>query len=419
MLPRPIQSVLATLVALLALPILLWRRKTRRGLAQRLGHLPPPPARDGPRLWIHAASAGDVKNAWPVVRALKEARPSLTVLLTYVTNSAEQMVGTLSPPPDVHAYAPLDAPLFVRRALDAWRPAVLLLEMTELWPALVAQARARGVSVALCNGRMSPRSAARYAMLFGWLTNPVPALAVLCLQTDADRTRYLALGASPERAFVTGNCKFDAAARTPSPEKVAALRGVVGERGPLLCAGSTHAGEEDVVVGALAAARGVVPGCRLLWAPRYLEHVDGLMALCLSRGWRVARRSAGAVTCAAADVVILDTMGELAAAYALAQVALVGGSWVPRGGQNILEPAAQGVPVLHGPHMFLAPDQVEVLDGHGARLVNRGELPAAVVHWFTHDNDARREGEAGRAAVSAVAGAAARHTEHLLPLLPS
>jgi 3-deoxy-D-manno-octulosonic-acid transferase len=263
---------------------------------------------------------------------------------------------------------------------------------------------------------MSDRSARRYRTLFKLVSNPIPVLSRLCLQTEADLARYVALGAAPDRCRVTGNCKFDAAARTPPVEKVEALRAVVLPLGPLLVAGSTHLGEEDVVLEALAAARKVSPGTRLLWAPRYLEHADSLISRARNAGFSSGKRSGEA--CATADVVVLDTMGELAAAYALGTVAIVGGSFVPRGGQNILEPAAQGVPVLHGPHMFLAPDQTSVLDGNGALQVRREQVADALGAWLSHPLEATRVGALGRERVSAVAGAAARHLEHLGPLLP-
>ncbi len=417
MLPGALVGLLATVVCILAIPVLLLRGKTRPGLFQRLGARPPVP-RQGSRVWVHAASAGDVKNIWPVVRALREARPDVVVMLSYVTNSAAHMVPSLSPPPDVHAYVPLDAPVFVRRAFRRWQPALMLLEMTELWPSLLSELRRNNVPVALCNARMSARSFPRYQRLFAWLGNPVKDLAFVGAQTHKDRDRYLVLGAPAPLCVTTGNCKFDAAARTPSTEKVETLRALVAPKGPLLVAGSTHQGEEDVVLDALRAARMVEPQSRLLWAPRYLEHVDGIVAQVKAAGFSAQRRSGDAGTCATADVVVLDTMGELAAAYALGSVALVGGSFVPRGGQNILEPAAQGVPVLHGPHMFLAPDQVAVLDGHGAQQVTR-EAVASQVQALLRDVAAARDlGATGRAAVLGVAGAAAKHLPHVLVLLP-
>ncbi|MEW5850727.1 MAG: glycosyltransferase N-terminal domain-containing protein [Myxococcota bacterium] len=418
MLGRVLYAVMATVAALLAVPVLWLRPKTRGGLGARLGRPAVPPTLPaGPRLWVHAASAGDVKNIWPVVAALKTQQPELSVVLTVITDSGQTMAGKMTPAPDVVTFLPLDAPPFVSAAMARIRPDALLLECTELWPTLIAAASRRGIPIILCNGRVSERSARRYRAFFRLVDNPVSRLTRLCLQTEEDRARYVALGADASRCMVTGNCKFDAAARAPDPARLAALRADLGEPAGFLVAGSTHQGEEPVILSAFRRAREVDGGIRLLWAPRYLEHAESITRMCEQAGWRTARRSGGADACPGVDVVVLDTMGELAAAYALARVAIVGGSFVERGGQNILEPAAQGAPVLHGPHMFLAPDQTAALDGVGATQVTAEELPEAVAKWLIEADEARRVGQAGKERVASMAGAVARHMEVVGPVV--
>lgn len=416
---RFLASLLTTCVALLLVPWLWARPKTRPGLAARLGRpaLPAPPAHAVTRVWAHAASAGDIKNLWPVVRLLLGQRADIHLTLTTVTNSGADMAQAMAPAPHAFTYLPLDAPFAVRRAVAAMAPQLVLLECTELWPMLLATLHAHSVPVVLCNGRLSQRSLTRYRWLFRVLPNPVPHLALLLCQTRADADRYVALGADPARVHVVGNSKFDASAATPPAQKVALLADVLGA-GPWLAAGSTHAGEEDVVLDALTAARKVDPATRLLWAPRYAEHVEGLLEAARQRGFSSARRSAGPPDSQRADVVLLDSMGELAAAYAGARVALVGGSWVERGGQNILEPAAVGVPVVHGPHMFNLRDLADALDGVGALNVPRAEAAETVASLMRDPARAAALGAAGRERVQALSGAAARHMEHLAAVVP-
>jgi 3-deoxy-D-manno-octulosonic-acid transferase len=416
---RFLAGVLATVLVTLLAPLLWLRPKTRRGARARLGRPAVDPAAwpGRPRLWVHAASAGDVKNAWPVAARLRELRPDLAVILSVVTNSGEEMAHKLSPPPDATTYLPLDAPPYVQGTLDRLRPDLLLLECAELWPTLVHQAAHRGVPVAVVNGRLDARKMPSYKRFFALVGNPVGRLAAVCAQGEGDRARFVSLGLEESRCHVAGNCKFDAAARVPDQAKVEALRAALGKPGRLLVVGSTHTGEERVVLNAFLAAREVAPDLKLLWAPRYADHVAGLAGLCQARGLRAARRSAGPDGCREAEVLLLDTMGELAAAYALGTLAMVGGSWVPRGGQNILEPAAQGLPVVHGPHMFLSADQAAALDGHGASRVEAGEVGAELVGLLRHPEKAARRGSEGRAVVQGLAGAVGRHVAVLLPLL--
>lgn len=419
MLRRAFSRLLSSLAAVLLIPWLVWRPKTRPGLRARLGFPAalPPSVRSGVRVWVHAASAGDARNIWPVVRLLAQHRTDLRFILTTVTATGEQMAAALEPRPHHHTFLPLDAPGPATRSLKVLRPDVLLLECTELWPWALDAARAAGVTVILCNGRLSARSLPRYQRLFSLWPNPVPLFAALCVQGPDDAVRYQALGAPAQRVVVAGNCKFDSSAAPPDASKVAALHQVLGPAPAWLVAGSTHVGEEDLVLDALEAARSAVPGTRLLWAPRYPDHVPGLLQRVTARGLSGARRSQQN-PCANADVVMLDTMGELAAAYALGRVAIVGGSFVPRGGQNILEPAASGVPVLHGPHMHNLPELAQALDGNGALEVSRADLPTQVQRLMSDPEAARAMGATGRAHLQTLSGAAARHLAVVLPLLP-
>jgi 3-deoxy-D-manno-octulosonic-acid transferase len=402
----------------LALPVLLLRKKTRPGLRARLGAVHAPASDGKTRVWVHAASAGDVKNVWPVVRGLKEARPGVFVIVSVVTNSGQDMANKMHPPPDAVTFLPLDMPVFVRRSLNAVRPDVLLLECTELWPALMREAGRRAIPMVLCNGRMSERSAGWYRLLFAVVGNPLHHLSSLCLVSDEDRDRYARLGSSPQKCHVTGNCKFDAAAGGPDAQKVQTFREALGNPERVIVAGSTHSGEETVVLRAFAVARKSHADLKLVWAPRYLEHADSLVARARLAGFVTARKSDGRHACCHADVIILDTMGELAVAYTMAEVALVGGSFVNRGGQNILEPAAAGVPVLHGPDMRLSKDQARALDGVGGWGVSAEELPGALVKLLDDRTAARRMGQEGRAVVHALAGSAARHVAVIAALLP-
>lgn len=343
-----------SVAAALAAPGLRWhlRRRAARGreeaarLAEREGHGAARPA--GRLLWLHGASVGEARSLLPLLDALAAQAPELRFLVTTGTvTSAAAFPTWLAPelaPRIQHRYAPLDVPGWVARFLDGWRPDAAVRVESELWPNTLAACRARGIPVVLVNGRLSARSAGRWRRLAPRTARRLlGGFAAVIPRSAEDALRFETLGVT--RLAPPGDLKWAAAPLPAEAGALAALRAAVGAR-PVFLAASTHPGEEAVALAAAGLLRAALPGLLTILAPRHPERGAELAALAPG----AARRSAGALP-DAGPVHIADTLGELGLFYRLAGAALVGGSLVPRGGQNPLEPARLGCPVLFGPHM--------------------------------------------------------------------
>ncbi|MCC7384274.1 MAG: 3-deoxy-D-manno-octulosonic acid transferase [Deltaproteobacteria bacterium] len=411
-----------------ALPFLSLHPKLRRGARRRLGlyrqgERPFPASRgSGPRIWLHGASAGDLTALLPVIVELRARIPDATLIVSTMTSSGHAIAEErIKKHVDALTYVPWDLPGATRRAMAAIDPSLLVLEYAEMWPNLLAAARSRGARIAVVNGRLHERLLRRYRFFYRLFGNPLPMIDLLLMREEVEAERALDLGAPRGRVHATGNTKFDNVARPPAREVVERLRAAfsIGDE-PIFVAGSTHEGEERVVIAAYRAMREVAPRLRMILAPRYTERGGRVASLVESEGLRVVRRSEMPADASGADVLVLDTIGELTAAYQLARLVFVGGSFVERGGQNILEPAGLGRPVLFGPNMMNFRDAVEVLLGRGgiqvatpARLAEIGrELlgkPEEIAHL----------GEMAKAAVQKVSGASVKNAEALVDLLRS
>jgi 3-deoxy-D-manno-octulosonic-acid transferase len=276
------------------------------------------------------------------------------------------------------------------------------------------------VRIALTNGRFNPEKLGRYKLFFRAIGNPLRRIDGLLMRSDEEAERALTLGAAPDRVWVTGNTKFDALVLDGQPGREEALRGEMGldPARPVFMAGSTHEGEEELILGVYARLQERHPGLQLVIAPRYVERCGKIMALAAEAGLGVRLRSGGAGA-GHAPVTLLDTIGELAVAYRLATLVFVGGSFVTRGGQNVLEPAAQGCPVLFGPHMENFKDSVQVLQGRGGLQVATPEQLFRVADELLSRPDQIAElGGMARRSVSAIRGASARNVDHLIAMLP-
>jgi 3-deoxy-D-manno-octulosonic-acid transferase len=405
-----------------ALPVLLTHPKLRHGIPFRLGLYRRSFARGrgSPRIWLHGASAGDLLSLQPMMKELKARLPGCCIIVTTITNSGFVMARKKLAEADVIAYAPYDLPGATRRAVAALRPDLLVLEYTEIWPNLIRAARKGGARIALTNGRFNPQKMPRYRALFGAIGNPLRRIDCFLMRSDEEAERVLALGAAPDRVWVTGNTKFDALVLDGPAGREDALRAAMSLQPgrPVLMAGSTHDGEEELLLAVYAELRARHPGLQLVVAPRYVERAGRIVALAAQAGLSVRLRSAGAAA-GPADVTVLDTIGELAAAYRLATLVFVGGSFVTRGGQNLLEPAAQGKPVLFGPHMENFKDSVQVLQGRGGLQVSTPDQLLKVADELLSRPDQIEElGALARRSVSAIRGASARNVEHMLSTLP-
>lgn len=403
------------LAFLLLWPFLLVHKKTRQGALRRLGFYPQGWLKESgrPRIWLHGASAGDLLALKPMVGELKKRLPGCTVVMSSLTDSGQAMARERIREVDAVTCLPWDLPGATARALEAIDPDLLVLEYTEIWPNLIHQARKRGVKVAITNGRFSPGKLDKYKQLFALIGNPLRKIDLFLMREEDEAERALALGAPADRVQVTGNTKFDTLLPA-TPGEDSRLREAVGEGTFFIC-GSTHEGEEAQLLPVFAKLRAEHPGLRLLIAPRYVERAGKIASLATGAGFSCGLRSAGA---AGAEVVILDTIGELSSAYRLASLVFVGGSFTNRGGQNILEPAAQGRPVLFGPNMDNFRDSVQVLVGRGGIQVQDPDGLYRVAHELLARPEKMAElGALARSAVLSIRGASARNVEQMARLL--
>jgi 3-deoxy-D-manno-octulosonic-acid transferase len=386
-----------------------WRR-----ISDRLGRLAPADRAAlgrGPVLWMHAASVGELRAVRPLLAALRNRRPGRVVLATTLTRTGLALAREL-PEVDAAMLLPLDAPAPVRGLLDGLRPEAFCFTETEIWPTLLVELARRQVPACMVSGRVSARTARRTR----WL-RPVyeRALAevVCCMQSAGDAARVIALGADPGRVHVAGNLKFEHLSG-PAPDGVRTLGALVAGR-PVLAAGSTHEGEEAAVLDAYEQVAARHPRLVLLLAPRHPERLDGVAHLVRGRGLALAGYRAlvaGDATLGAGPaVILLDVMGPLAHCYALCDAAFVGGSLVPVGGHNVVEPARAARPVLVGPYTATAGDAVErILDaGGGQRVRSAGELASALLRLVEDPAAARDMGRRAQAAIAGGEGALARH----------
>lgn len=417
-----VYAIASYVLFLVGLPVLLTHPKLRHGLALRLGLYRSAELGKGtPRIWLHGASAGDLLSLQPMMKELKARLPGCCIIVTTITNSGIEMARKkLGDVADVVVYAPYDLPGATRRAVAALRPDLLVLEYTEIWPNLIRSARKAGVRIALTNGRFNPAKLSRYRLLFGAIGNPLRRIDCFLMRSDEEAERVLALGAAPDRVWVTGNTKFDALVLDGAAGKEDALRTEMGldPARPIFMAGSTHDGEEELLLDVYAGLLERHPGLQLVVAPRYVERSGRILALAGEAGLSVRLRSGGAAA-GHAQVTVLDTIGELAVAYRLATLVFVGGSFVTRGGQNVLEPAAQGRPVLFGPHMENFKDSVQVLQGRGGlQIATPDQLLKVADELLSRPDQLDELGQLARRSVTQIRGASARNVDHMLSILP-
>lgn len=395
------------------------RGKYRRGLRERLGAIAPWAGPAAP-VWLHAVSVGEVMAAAPLATELRSRHPDLPVLASTVTETGRQVAEQWLPAARF-IFFPLDFGWAVGPALDRLRPRLVLLTETELWPNFLAACRQRGVPVVVVNGRISPRSFPRYRLVRHWFGRVLHDVRLFCMQSAQDAERILALGAPPDRVRVVGNLKYDlpTLGQAADPGAVRALLGLPSDR-RLVVAGSTHRGEEEVVLEAFLGLRRSRPDVCLLLAPRHPERLEEAERLVRRAGLTCVRRSQlPAQPLHGVRVILLDTMGELARLYAAADVVFVGGSLIPHGGQNLLEPAALARPVIHGPHMGNFAEMRDLFHRAGAALQveDAATLQAELGRLLDDPALSERMGKAGRDLVEAHRGATRRTADLVDALL--
>ena len=404
----------------IALAMNLWRglrdRSCWRALGERFGAGPRLPAGG---LWVHAVSVGEVQAALPLVRRLRARYPGLPFLLTTSTPTGRARAETLFGSEATVAYLPYDLPIAAARFLDRTRPQVAVILETELWPNLYRACARRGIPVVLASARVSARSVSRYRWLGSLIPRTLANGVLIGAQSAVDAERFAVLGASRSRIHVVGNIKFDLESPAGALAEGAQLREQIGRERAVWVAGSTHEHEEALLLDAHQTLSAQRPDALLVLVPRHPPRFESVASLLERRGFRFARRTRDTAAARDSGVLLVDTLGELVAFYASGDVAFVGGSLVPIGGHNLLEPAALGKPVLSGPYTANAAGIAPLLRDAGALeiVADAGALAARLGALFADPPARARAGESGRAVIAANRGALARLMALIEPLV--
>jgi 3-deoxy-D-manno-octulosonic-acid transferase len=392
-------------------------RKYAPTLKDRLGFLKIPTLQR--TVWVHAVSVGEVKSVRKLIERLRLSHSGRPLVLTTTTPTGQELAQNTEGLADYVFFFPLDLPGSIRRTLDRVNPELVLIAETEIWPNFLRECRKRRIPVVMVNGRISDRSFPRYRVVRRWLKRVLDDFTLLGMQTETDRERIESIGADTRKVTVLGNLKYDAL----EIEKALApdLSDILTSRPDLWIAASTMPGEEELVLEAFSELRKRHANLTLLIAPRHPERFDGVERTIRSSGFTCARRSVmgqaeeRSPTAGGADVLLLDTVGELASTFRHASVVFVGGSLVPTGGHNILEPAAFGNPIVFGPHMENFREIRNLfLESRAAMEVHDAvELAAEVDRLLTDPQSAAELGSRARRVVDENAGATDRVLEHL------
>ena len=351
--------------------------------------------------WVHAVSVGESVAATPLITALCANNHELRLHVTCMTPTGSQRIQSTFPnqigKTITHSYTPYDIPGAVERFLGRIRPDMLIIMETELWPVIISLCRKKNIPVVLANGRMSEKSASGYER-YAFLTRHIfQQLSSVAAQTDGDASRFIRLGVPESRISVTGNIKFDVvledSLRQTAKQLRCRLRGK--EERPIWVAASTHFGEEEIVLDAFSGVRKKILNVVLVLSPRHPERFEGVIDMCVSRGFRVARTSS-MPTNEEFDIVVGDTMGELMGYYGACDISFVGGSLVPVGGHSLIEPAMWGRPILSGPYLYNFSQTAELLGTcRGLKICNvASEISTVVVELLTNTESCREMGAA-------------------------
>lgn len=403
----------------LLLALRLAKGKSRPGWSERWGRLRPDfPVKRGSRIWVHAASVGEVSAATSILEELKKLKPDAEIVISTITpgghETAAALVGRLA---TTVFYAPFDLPWSVGRSLATVQPDALVIVETEIWPNLLSITPRRGTKTVLVNGRISDRSFSRYLRLrplFRWALSHVDRILT---QTETDAERFRHIGAPRERVTVTGNSKFDQSVDRRTAAEAAELKRELRlpADAPVLVVGSTRTPDEErEVIAAYVEARREFPDLCLIHAPRHVDRADEVSAIMIEAGLNPVRRTRMAESEGPVEHLILDTFGELANVYGLGDVAFIGNSLLPPGGgQNLLQPLAQGKPAIYGPYMQNFRDLTAMAEmaGVGIRIMNRPELTQQLVTLLKDAGLRGRIAEAAVALILANQGASRRYAE--------
>lgn len=425
-------NILMLVAAVIGLPFFLFRfvseRRFRDRLRQNLGFFPPgtlTKVEGRSPIWFQTASVGEVVAASSIIKEFKRQLPEIPVLISSGTISGYDMAQRILPEADAIIFYPPDLPWMPDRIVGRVLPRAYVPVETELWPNFLRSARKRSIPVVMVNGRIGERSLKHYRLMRRLFTKMLDTVLLFCMQSTIDAQYVIQLGADPHKVIMTGNTKYDQNYSQVSEAEQQQFMDELGLNGagPLIVAGSTHRGEEEILLDVLREIRGQFPGVRLLLAPRDIPRSEKLMELIRRQGFAGELRSRLIALPeeerVANTVIVLDSIGELGRLYSLAELVFVGGSLVPHGGHNILEPAAHGKPIIVGPHMFNFRDTYALFSGRGAcaTVLDSHELAGKISELLSDTETARNMGREAAAIVAENRGAAARTVDQLKQIL--
>ncbi len=413
-------NVLIYLAAPIAILVQLWRGlrdpSYRGGLAERFGF---GSSVAGPTIWVHAVSVGEVQAAQSLIAELRVRHPRYRVLLTTVTPTGAARARFLFDDQVMLRYVPFDLPGSVKRFFDRVQPKLAMILETELWPNLYGECGSRGVPLVLASARVSPRSVGKYRRLVSLFRKTLSHGILIAAQSESDAERFRSIGAPPDRTHITGNIKFDFQPPVGIEDQGRRWREKNAPGRPVWVAGSTHEGEEAIVLDAHRRVLARFPDALLVLVPRHPQRFDAVRDMLARRHDRASDRSTSVTISRATSVLLGDTMGELMMFYAASDVAFVAGSLLPIGGHNLLEPASVGRPVLTGPHNFNGEEIAQLLMDAGAAFIvaDAGQLAHAVTGLLDDASLRGVMGAAGRAVLDSNRGALDRLLTLVDPLL--
>lgn len=421
-------NILAILLVIVATPVLIYRAIREEGFVERVrqsifGQVPQSDVERVAHkncIWLHAASVGEIVAASPLVKEFHKEFPRRPILVSVVTSSGYNMAKRILKDADSVIYFPMDLPFLGESVIKRIRPGVFLPVETELWPNFLKAIRKYKIPVMMVNGRISDKSVKRYHYLRGLLKDMLGTIDKFCMQSPIDAQHIIQLGADPSLVMVTGNTKFDQTYTSVSEEERKQLCEELHLTGayPILMAGSTHRGEEEILLESFLKIKKEYPKAKMILAPRDIMRAGDLSRMVQKKGMKSILRTE-ADKAGTGDVILLDTIGELGRLYSVGDIVFVGGSLIEQGGHNILEPAAHGKVILIGPYMFNFKDSYALFSGRGACLTvqNETELTETILHLLTHEDEKRAMEEQTLQIIAENGGAALKSKEELKELL--
>ncbi|HQQ62699.1 MAG TPA: lipid IV(A) 3-deoxy-D-manno-octulosonic acid transferase [Pseudomonadales bacterium] len=396
--PHLLYSLLYAVLMPVILLRLLWRSRLapayRQRWLERFGIFTAPALdKEKPVIWLHAVSVGETLAAVPLVKRLQERHPDWQWVVTTTTPTGSERARATLGNSAFHVYAAYDLPVFLNNFLSRVHPSLCIIMETELWPNMLRACTVHKIPVLIANARLSENSARGYKKIAPLTRRMLGDVSCLAAQQSADAQRFLQLGMAPERMHITGSIKFDLDINPSVKEKAAVLREQwsCGETRKVWLVASTHPGEDEIILEAFADLKKSFPDLLLVLVPRHPERFHAVTRQCLQANWNVLTRSSHAIVDANTDIVVGDSMGELLVFYGTADMAFVGGSLVPVGGHNLIEPAAWACPFVSGPHLFNFSEIARLLqDDNAVAIASDSKAIAECLSGWLHDDAARK-----------------------------